>query len=216
MASSSESSASVSKSSSVVSLPDAGNHLTTATQDDQGLEEQPKTKSPRLNESSNSEENESQGFKFSEAPSLERLRHLQSEFIDERNWHQWQTPRNLLLALVGEVGELSEILWVEIYFTGTGQFKDWPLVIFLFSQWKGEVPVGLPDWSDKDKDHLGQEMADVLIYLIRLADQCHIDLPAAALNKMAMNRLKYPADKFFGSSRKYNAPWLFFSLFFAE
>ena len=67
------------------------------------------------------------------------------------------------------------------------------------------MPEGLPGWSDKDKEHLGQEMADVLIYLIRLADQCHIDLPAAALNKMAMNRLKYPADKFFGSSRKYNA-----------
>ena len=96
--SSSESSASVSKSSSVVSLPDAGNQSSTVNDDE------PKVKVVRAN----SEENEE--FKFSEAPSLERLRHLQSEFIDERNWQQWQTPRNLLLALVGEVGELSEIL----------------------------------------------------------------------------------------------------------
>ena len=120
MASSTESSASVSKSSSVVSLPDAGinsgptNHE--IARDTENENEQPKVKSVRLNESTSSNCDEStgdqsiSGFKFSAEPSLERLRHLQSEFIDERNWQQWQTPRNLLLALVGEVGELSEIL----------------------------------------------------------------------------------------------------------
>ena len=48
-------------------------------------------------------------FTFSENPSLERLRSIQSKFIKERNWSQFQTPRNLLLALVNEVGELAEI-----------------------------------------------------------------------------------------------------------
>lgn len=48
-------------------------------------------------------------FKFSEEPSLERLRSVQTQFVVERNWQQFQTPRNLLLALVGEVGELAEI-----------------------------------------------------------------------------------------------------------
>ena len=48
-------------------------------------------------------------FTFSENPSLERLRSIQSKFIKDRNWSQFQTPRNLLLALVNEVGELAEI-----------------------------------------------------------------------------------------------------------
>jgi hypothetical protein len=48
-------------------------------------------------------------FKFSEDPSLENLRGIQTKFVQERNWEQFQTPRNLLLALVGEVGELAEI-----------------------------------------------------------------------------------------------------------
>lgn len=53
-------------------------------------------------------------------------------------------------------------------------------------------------WSEADREHLGQELSDVLIYLIRLADRCHVDLPAAALNAK-----KYPASKVRGSSQKY-------------
>ena len=56
----------------------------------------------------NKNENSSE-FKFSEDPSLEKLRSIQTKFVQERNWEQFQTPRNLLLALVGEVGELAEI-----------------------------------------------------------------------------------------------------------
>ena len=55
------------------------------------------------------ENKENNEFKFSEEPSLERLRSVQTQFVEERNWQQFQTPRNLLLALVGEVGELAEI-----------------------------------------------------------------------------------------------------------
>lgn len=58
-------------------------------------------------------------------------------------------------------------------------------------------------WSEADREHLGQELSDVLIYLIRLADRCHVDLPAAALNKLALNAKKYPAGKVRGSSQKY-------------
>lgn len=46
-------------------------------------------------------------------------------------------------------------------------------------------------------------MSDVLIYLVRLADKCHVDLPQAVLSKMALNNVKYPADKVYGSSAKY-------------
>ncbi|OWF48922.1 dCTP pyrophosphatase 1-like isoform X2 [Mizuhopecten yessoensis] len=121
-----------------------------------------------------------QGFRFSEDPSLEKIRELQSIFARERNWEQFHTPRNILLALVGEVGELAEIF-----------------------QWKGEVKEGLSDFTDKERIHVGHEMSDVLLYLVRLADRCHIDLPSVVLKKMEQNRQKYPADIVYGKSDKY-------------
>jgi dCTP diphosphatase len=77
---------------------------------------------------------------------------------------------------VGEVGELSEIF-----------------------QWKGEVPRGLPDWKDEEKQHVGEELSDVLLYLVRLSDICGVDLGEAALRKIELNALKYPVN---GSSKK--------------
>lgn len=59
------------------------------------------------------------------------------------------------------------------------------------------------DWSEKDKKHLEQELSDVLIYLVRLSEKCHIDLPKAAIEKIALNGKKYPAEKVQGSSKKY-------------
>ncbi|CAE8623091.1 unnamed protein product [Polarella glacialis] len=70
-------------------------------------------------------------------------------------------------------------------------------------QWKGEVPEGLPGWKDKERTHLAQEIADVFLYLIRLSHKCHVDLPTAALDKLALNAAKYPASLVRGSSRKY-------------
>ena len=48
------------------------------------------------------------------------------------------------------------------------------------------------DWTEEDKVHLGEELSDVLIYLVRLADRCHVDLPAAAIRKFQLNDEKYP------------------------
>jgi dCTP diphosphatase len=81
---------------------------------------------------------------------------------------------------VGEVGELSEIF-----------------------QWKGEVPKGLPGWDDNEKEHLGEELADVLLYLVRLSDMCGVDLGKAALRKMEINARKYPVGQCKGSSKKH-------------
>ena len=75
---------------------------------------------------------------------------------------------------VGEVGELSEIF-----------------------QWRGEVDKGLPNWEESDKEHLGEELSDVLLYLIRLADICGIDLGDAASKKIVKNAIKYPPNKFY-------------------
>ncbi|XP_021356681.1 dCTP pyrophosphatase 1-like isoform X3 [Mizuhopecten yessoensis] len=70
-------------------------------------------------------------------------------------------------------------------------------------QWKGEVKEGLSDFTDKERIHVGHEMSDVLLYLVRLADRCHIDLPSVVLKKMEQNRQKYPADIVYGKSDKY-------------
>ncbi|KAL5711912.1 dCTP diphosphatase [Ranunculus cassubicifolius] len=104
--------------------------------------------------------------------SLKELSMKLEDFAKERNWGQYHSPRNLLLAMVGEVGELSEIF-----------------------QWRGEVPKGLPDWKEADKEHLGEELSDVLLYLIRLSDICGIDLGDAALKKIVKNAIKYPVSK---------------------
>ncbi|RLN59847.1 hypothetical protein BBP00_00006276 [Phytophthora kernoviae] len=108
--------------------------------------------------------------KFEETMTLESLRKRIADFADERDWNEFHTPRNLLLALTGEVGELCEIF-----------------------QWKGECKT-VTDWSAKDKEHLGEELSDVLIYLVRLADKCDVDLPAALNDKIIKNGRKYPAD----------------------
>ncbi|KAL3813023.1 hypothetical protein ACJIZ3_014291 [Penstemon smallii] len=103
--------------------------------------------------------------------SLEDLRDKLAEFARVRGWEQYHSPRNLLLALVGEVGELSEIF-----------------------QWKGEVERGLPNWSCEDKEHLEEELSDVLLYLIQLSDVCGLDLGKAALTKIVKNAKKYPVN----------------------
>jgi dCTP diphosphatase len=103
---------------------------------------------------------------------LTEIRNAARTFISEREWQQFQDPKSILLALVGEVGELAELL-----------------------QW-------LP--ADVARDRLRQEplhtrvaeeMADVLVYLVGLADQCGVDLASAALAKVAASADKYPRDE---------------------
>lgn len=139
--------------------------------------------------------------------SLEEIKQALRKFADDRDWEQFHTPRNLLLALVrvcqapdllhpaphpssshalalqvGEVGELSELF-----------------------QWRGEVAPGLPGFTEAEKRHVGEEMSDVLLYLVRLADRCGVDLGAAVADKMDKNAAKYPATHCKGSAAKYHA-----------
>ncbi|XP_058197572.1 uncharacterized protein LOC131313330 [Rhododendron vialii] len=106
--------------------------------------------------------------------SLKELSMKLEEFAKARDWEKYHSPRNLLLAMVGEVGELSEIF-----------------------QWKGEVDKGLPNWEESEKEHLGEELSDVLLYLIRLADMCGVDLGDAASKKIVKNGIKYPPKELF-------------------
>ena len=60
-------------------------------------------------------------------------------------------------------------------------------------------------WDESEREHVGQELSDILIYLVRLAEMCRVDLPSAVTKKFALNARKYPADKAYGSSQKYTA-----------
>ena len=62
---------------------------------------------------------------------------------------------------------------------------------------------GCPDFTEKERIHLGQELSDVLMSLVRLSQLCHIDLPKAVLEKFEHNAAKYPPSKAFGSCKKY-------------
>lgn len=109
---------------------------------------------------------------------LEDLRAEIGRFAEERDWERFHTPRNLLLAVVSEVGEAAEIL-----------------------RWQGDAGETVPeekrqDWND--------ELADIFILLVRLADRSGVDLSAAVPAKLAKAAAKYPVERFRGSNRKYD------------
>ena len=109
---------------------------------------------------------------------LARLREIVRQFVIERDWDQFHTPKNLSSALSVEAAELLEhFQWLQ-----TGQ--------------PGEL-------GPEKLVQVRHEMADVLVYLVRLADKLDVDLMAAVEEKMVLNRAKYPADKVRGDARKY-------------
>ena len=110
-------------------------------------------------------------------PSLPDLQQQLREFARERDWEQFHSPKNLSMALTVEAGELQEIF-------------QW-LTEDQSRQLKGE-----------QKSMVAEEMADVLLYLCRLADVLDIDRMSAASAKLAKNAQKYPADAVRGSAEK--------------
>lgn len=110
--------------------------------------------------------------------SIEALRDRLREFALERDWDQFHTPKNLSMALIAEAAELIEhFQWVD-----------------------GEKSHLL---ADKVRPAVEEEIADIMIYLVRIADKLDIDLYSAVERKIAINACKYPADKVRGSARKY-------------
>ena len=91
-------------------------------------------------------------------------------FADERDWQRFHTPRNLMLALTGEVGELAEIF-----------------------QWLTDEEVARLADDPARFTHLQEEVADVLLYLVRLASVMKLDINAAVRDKLQKNAIKYPA-----------------------
>jgi len=109
---------------------------------------------------------------------LDQLKTRLRQFAEERDWDQFHSPKNLSMALIAEAAELVEHF-----------------------QWLTEAQSASlsPDKLKK----VEEELADILIYLVRAADKLGINLIEAAKNKIEVNEQKYPADKAKGSAKKY-------------
>ncbi len=111
--------------------------------------------------------------------SLDTLRRRIREFAEARAWERYHTPKNLATALSVEAAELLEPF-----------------------QWLTDEQSQQLDGAQREA--VRQEIADVLIYLTRLADLLEIDLLDAAADKLAINARKYPVEKAHGNARKYS------------
>ncbi len=113
------------------------------------------------------------------SPDLESIRDQLRDFAAARDWDQFHSPRNLAASVAVEAGELLELF-----------------------QWL----------TDHQSQHLPEEilsrakeeMADVLLYLIRLADKLGVDLLQVSKEKIQVNEQKYPVEKARGNARKYS------------
>lgn len=110
---------------------------------------------------------------------LQDLKARIRQFADERDWDQFHSPKNLAMALIVEAAELVEHF-----------------------QWLTEEQSR--SLSVEKQSEVEAELADILIYLVRIADRLNIDLNRAALKKLQSNAEKYPADEVRGKSKKYN------------
>jgi NTP pyrophosphatase (non-canonical NTP hydrolase) len=110
---------------------------------------------------------------------LQILRDELRAFAEARDWDQFHSPKNLNMALMVEVAELMEHF-----------------------QWLTEEQSANLD-ADK-QSVVAEELADILLYLVRLSDKLGVDLKEAAHRKLEKNALKYPADKVRGSAKKYS------------
>ncbi len=109
---------------------------------------------------------------------LALLRARLRQFAAVRDWEQFHSPKNLAMALIAEAGELVEhFQWLE--------------------------PAESAALPPAKRAAVAHELADVLIYLVRLADKLDIDLWQAAAEKMQINETNYPAERVRGSARKH-------------
>ena len=113
------------------------------------------------------------------ADALTELRDAMRRFAAERDWDRFHTPKNLVMALSGEAGELIE------------HFQ------WLTAEESASLPAPV-------REEVALEMADVLLYLVRLGDVLGIDLAAAARRKIAINAQRYPVERVRGRAVKYD------------
>jgi len=112
---------------------------------------------------------------------INQLKLLQQEFSQVRDWEKFHTPKNLAMALTCESAELLELF-----------------------QWLSEDESRAAHEDPTLKEKTSQELADIMLYLIRIADLMKINLNEAIRNKIAHNNKKYPAERVKGSAKKYD------------
>ncbi|MGV9361973.1 nucleotide pyrophosphohydrolase [Amycolatopsis sp. NPDC003731] len=112
---------------------------------------------------------------------LQEMRAKLADFVEQRDWQQFHTPKNLAMALAGEAGEL----------------------VALF-QWLTPDEAASIMESPEAATAVRHEMADVLSYLIRLADVLEVDLAAALQEKIKVNEQRYPPELARGTAEKYD------------
>jgi NTP pyrophosphatase (non-canonical NTP hydrolase) len=115
----------------------------------------------------------------SDLPTEDIQRRLR-EFARTRDWQRFHTPKNLAMALAGEAGELLE----------------------LFQWLTPEESLGLSD-DQASQSRVAEELADVVIYALRMADVLGVDLAAAISTKIDLNETRYPVEYAKGNARKY-------------
>ena len=106
------------------------------------------------------------------------------KFARDRDWDQFHTPKNIATSIAVEAAELLEL------FQWTRGEKDWSSLSL--------------DVDSALKTRIEEELADILLYLLRFADKAGIDLESACRVKLEKNSIKYPIEQFKGSDRKYN------------
>lgn len=111
---------------------------------------------------------------------LDTIRTALFTFRDERNWQQFHTLKNLIISLNLEASELLEL-----------------------TQWKTDEELAALPADARFQEQLRDECADVLLYLLLVADAGGVDLLQAATEKIAKNARKYPVAQAYGSARKY-------------
>ncbi|AKR43453.1 nucleotide pyrophosphohydrolase [Methylophilus sp. TWE2] len=110
--------------------------------------------------------------------SIDALRARVNAFVEERDWAQFHSPKNLAMAMIVEAAEVVEHF-----------------------QWMTEADSRQLDEETRQK--VGQELADTFVYLLRIAEVCGINLIQAANAKIDLNAQKYPVEKCKGSNAKY-------------
>ena len=110
-----------------------------------------------------------------DATTIAQLRTLVADFVGERDWHQFHTPKNLAMALSIEAAELMEhFQWID-----------------------GAASRRIADEPEKLSE-VADELADVLCYSLAIANELGIDIATAMRDKMVKNREKYPAEEYRG------------------
>ena len=112
--------------------------------------------------------------------SISSLQARIQSFSEDREWDQFHTPKNLIMAATSEMGELAEVL-----------------------QWKNDEEAAEFLNTQFGRERISEEIADVAIYLIRLCQKLDLNFVEILSEKISQNDVKYPIDKSKGSAKKY-------------